>query len=269
MKTYLNWTALCFLCLFLLASCKKDKVITEEIELSGIASITGNILGSAGNTTIKLYLRLADGQPDSTNLLDQTSLTGPGTFEFSNLLAGEYVLKALVDPGYIFTYGTDDTPDPDGIGDPLFPELIPVDLTVEEVDADNNFAIESPNTSNITGQVLEDTNGDLIGDLGLEDHRIELYYRNSDGVPTSPDGTPLDFDYSDENGQFSFSDMPPGEYVIYHIGTGDYPYECLSGSDLTPEPGEPTIHPQCFFIQVDIQESISQDYDNTFVIKKL
>lgn len=192
-----------------------------------------------------------------------------GNFEFVNLRPNKYILVAEEGQGFDVVNAEDDTPDPDGAMSLEFPTYIAVDLLDGESDEDNNFVVVEPvsDLPSIAGFVLDDIDLDGLGDEGLSGHRIELYERDITGVPTTSTSMPIDADNTDENGYFSFDNVPDGDYVLYHIGTGDYPYTCLEGADLSPESGEPTIHPECFFIQVDIRSG-GTDEDNVFRVDK-
>ena len=97
-----------------------------------------------------------------------------GTVELSNKL----IFSAVSD--------YDATPDPDGDDSSLGPNYkIPIRLKSNEFDDNNDFVI-SINKSFITVRVLEDTNEDGIGDVGIGGQRVELYHRSVTGVPQTP-----------------------------------------------------------------------------------
>lgn len=234
-----------------------------------LSDLDGDDIGDVPKegSTIDLFVRESDGQPGNAKWAT-TVTDAAGNFEIYHTVPGEYVLQIRENPNFMLISGTDSSPDPDGQGNPTMPHLIPVDLEDGEKDADNIFTLRKVERSTIGGQVLEDIDDDLVGDLPVEGHRIELYFRNAAGVPTSSTGGPVQAMNSDADGKFLFQDMEPGEYVLYHIGSGSCICHCVKGSDLTPEAGEPTVHPACFFIQVDILDDKAQDFDNTYVIKK-
>lgn len=236
--------------------------VLEDVDGDGLGDVPVVGIG------IELWTRAADGQPGFTRWT-QLDTDASGNFEILHAAPDAYVLQILQTPDLMSLSGSDTSPDPDGQGDPAFPHLIPVDLEDKEKDADNVFVVRRKMRSTVAGQVLEDIDDDLVGDLPVEGHRVELYFRDPvTGVPTSSTGNPVQAMNSDADGQFIFQDLEPGKYVLYHIGSGAPPLQCVMGSDLSPEPGEPTVHPACFFIQVDILNDTAQDFDNTFVLKK-
>ena len=165
--------------------------------------------------------------------------------------------------------GVDNAPDGD-INETLDNEFIQITIDENENDNGNDFVgFKMPIVvipPSISGYVLIDEDMDLIGDGPAENHRMELYDRNADGVPTSQTGLPIAAVYTDVNGYYEFTEIPNGEYVIYHIGTGDYPYSCVSNMDETPETGEPTFNAGCQFIPVNLTDSVTEDHDNIYVI---
>lgn len=231
-------------------------------DLSGDLPISGRRL--------ELYERAADGLPVGQELGWVIS-DESGYFEFNDIPSGEYVIYLLVSTSGFVDCGVsmDQTPEP---GEPTNTQgcsYISVNLTNDITQDQDNVFVLLPRTPSISGNILEDIDQDLIGDLPAPGHRVELYERNAAGVPTSSTGLPIAWDNSDENGYYSFSDIPEGEYVIYHIGTGDYPYDCVANIDQSPEPGEPTMHAGCQFISVNLTAAVSEDEDNVFVISRI
>ena len=238
-------------------------------EISGTVreDVDGNGTGDEPKfgMVVRLYHRLPNGQPQPEPELAYTVTDVNGYYEIPHIIPGEYVLEVMDFAGYVFTSGNDDSPDPDGIGDSNTPRLIPVDLSADESDEDNNFVLEMllPDPRSINGVILEDINNDLVGDNPVEGLRVELYARNGDGVPT---GSLIGESYSDESGFYGFTGVPPGEYVIYYIGSIEY--GCVASADLSPEPGEPTGGAECQFIPVDLPDVTSVDTDNTYVVQQ-
>ena len=197
-----------------------------------------------------------------TTSIDFTLTNADGYYEFTDLPEGEYVVFFRSIERHFVTSSADASPDMD----PTTPEdlyHIPVDVTEDEHDSDNNFdAI--PRWISGSGYVLEDTNNDGIGDSPLYQHRVELYERNENGVPT---GNYIRWSPSDPDGFYQFQDVPPGEYVIYYIGAPGY--ECVNSMDQSPEAGEPSVNSECFFIQMDVPLQDSEDFDNVFVVKAI
>lgn len=237
----------------LLASSQISGVVQIDLDKDGILD--------GGQEGIKLWLSQSNDQGSPVGLAIDTALTNSqGFYDFTDIPQGDYVVSFGSNKEFTVISGGDDSPDGDLTN--LIKEFIPVTLLEGEADEDNNFAIV-PKWHNVSGLVLEDVNGDGIGDDPVIDQRIELYKRTDNGVPQMP---LIAFSYSDVNGNFKFIDLDPADYVIYYIGSADY--TCATGMDLSPEPGEPQNNSQCFFIQTDVPTSSSEDGDNTFVVTK-
>jgi len=223
----------------------------------------GMVDGGQANVRINLALAHPDGNPMVETLNMASTLTNEnGYYNFDNIAAGDYVVVFMDVEQYIWISSGDDSPDSDVVLDPSR-KWIPASVTDEEIDTDNNFSVGRTRTS-AAGNVLEDTDGNGIGDLPVYDLRIELYERNGDGVPMMPRIADAN---TDINGFYSFSDLPVGEYVIYFIGAPGY--ECIKGEDETPEAGEPLQSPQAFFIPMNVLDPNDQDLDNVFTVKKI
>lgn len=239
---------------------------TNDGRISGYVMVDTDNDGTADspepNVRIKLSRANSDGNPESGTLSLALEYTNnDGYFEFNTLESGQYVVIMPDVSDYSMLSSGDLTPDQD----PVLPPSsywIPVNVVDNEHDTDNNFNLKYKTTN--SGYVLEDTDGDGVGDVGLNLHRIELYKRNSTGVPTS---TLIAASYSDPTGHYKFTNVPAGDYVIYYIG--DPNYTCVNSADETPEVGEPTNNQECFFIQMDVPTDVSEDSDNVFVVKKI
>lgn len=223
----------------------------------------GIIDGPQPNVRIKLSRADDDGNPLGGTTSIASSLTDfNGYYSFNNLDEGRYVVIFNEVSEYIVTASGDVSPDNDPVLAPTS-YWIPVNLEDDEIDEDNNFDIIRVKTSG-SGNILEDTDGDGIGDTPVGNLRVELYERNSNGVPT---GTRVSEAYSDPTGQYDFRDVPVGEYVIYYIG--EFGYECIRGEDISPEAGEPAFGPEPFFIPMNITDPDVEDLGNNYTIKRI
>ena len=247
-------------------------------DIDGDSTLDGPMTGSIVIIVDSLY-SISPKQVDSFYQV-------PGMLASLNILAtevdvdGNYIFQGVQNmenqalrifpvEGYLFIVGRDNTPDGDD-NEVEYNEYIGFYLDEDEHDDGNDFvALQFPNlnpSSSITGHVFIDENMDLIGDVPAENHRMELYERNANGVPTGQPTMPLFVDYTDADGHYEFKEIPNGQYVIYHIGTGDYPYTCVSNMDETPETGEPTFNAGCQFIPVNLSDLVTEDHDNVYVI---
>jgi protocatechuate 3,4-dioxygenase beta subunit len=154
--------------------------------------------GFEGPVTVNLY--------DSSGSIVQTTQTdNSGTYKLADVVPGAYEIEFVVEDGYHFTVqdaGDDDTKDSDvdSSGKAHFTitsgeiKDIAAGITV--------LASVGPNT------VFEDSNGNGIqdeGEPGAPDVVIHL---------VDESGTRISSTVSDENGEYEFQDIPPGDYSI-------------------------------------------------------
>lgn len=244
-----------------------DFVVVEKP--CSMGAITGSVVGVAGSDTtlldlvsIELYEQKDDGSPGI--LVD--SRFGSGSYSFSVRHLQDYLLRLDANgSGFSQDYTTisnqDQTPDGDETaGNGV--DYLSVSLDSCETDSDNFFYVQYAAADiGISGVVLADTDQDGSGDIPVEGLRIELYERNAQLVPMGP---LLDAANTDLNGVFTFSNVDPGEYVLYYIG--DPLYSAISATDLSPESGEPTAANE-IHLPVDVVAGGDADTDNTYVVQ--
>ncbi len=78
---------------------------------------------------------------------------------------------------------------------------------------DDNTGGGNDDLTSISGNVSEDTNGDGVGDQGISGVTINL--RDSAG-------NVIDTDVTDSNGNYSFTDLPAGDYLVEQSQPGGY-----------------------------------------------
>ncbi len=193
--------------------------------------------------------------------LDNTHTDEFGNYHFENVVAGEYTVAFANVVDYEITDAGDESPDND-LGT-TYVYWIPVDISDGEHDADNNF-YAIPKWYNATGYVMEDTNQDGVGDVPISGERVEIYKRDANGLP---EGSFVAWSPSDVNGYFRFQNLPPEDYVIQLKISSDF--ECVSATDESPEPAEPTDNGDCTLIQTDVPFQDSEDDDNIFTLKRI
>ena len=165
----------------------EGQVITIEIEntlikgsVSGIkVDDNGNALGGA---TIGLY-----NADNTTNPIATTTSASNGSFSFSNIAYGSYIVKEVAAPtGYV-----------------LDSTVYPVEITTNNQVI--NIKIENTLIKGSVSGIKVDENGNGLGDalIGL--------YNKSDTTNAIKTTT------SASNGSFSFTDIPYGEYVVKEI----------------------------------------------------
>ena len=174
-------------------------VITGQV----LEDIDGDGSGDQGITSVQVQLFDAQG-----NFIRSDFTDGDGNFRFNNLEAGDYQLSQINRPGF------DDVSDSDG-GDP---NLIDVTVVNRQENDGNNFIDEQRGF--ITGQVLEDIDGDGTGDRGMVSVQVQLF---------DAQGNFIRSDFTDGEGNFRFNNLDAGDYQLSQINrTG---FDDVSDSD--------------------------------------
>ncbi len=145
---------------------------------------------------------------DSNGVTTTTMTDENGNYLFEELPLGDYTITVNTDglPG-----GKDSVPsaDPENDGD----NTSSVSLTPDEPDdLDQDFGY-TLTTGAITGNVTEDTDNDGTGDVPMEDIVILLLDEN---------GTLVDSTTTDENGDFIFPEVIPGDYTVVEVQPEGY-----------------------------------------------
>jgi hypothetical protein len=160
---------------------------------------------------------------------------------------------------YAWIEDYDATPDPDGDDSGLGPNgKIPYFINSNEIDDDNNFVIEL-DFSAIVVQVLEDTNGDGIGDVAVDEGQVRI--KHLTGGPGSV---------------FSVIELSDGRYAIDEFGVSlaelhevtlilPFSYEIISIEDLSPDNDPAPVG------EVMNVRTLGAEWDggNTFVIRRI
>ena len=148
----------------------------------------------------------------------QVVLTGPtgtvylntnpdGSYCFENLPAGDYTVTVNTST---LPLGYEETYDPDGILD----NGTTVNLTVGE-DNTSNFGYDG--TGVIGDRVWNDVNGNGLqdpGELGIAGVTVWLYEDLNGNGQIDPGEPLIATDVTDVNGIYSFTELPPGNYVV-------------------------------------------------------
>ncbi|MEM1181715.1 MAG: SdrD B-like domain-containing protein [Acidobacteriota bacterium] len=163
-------------------------------------------------------------EPGIDNLV-RTELTDTeGAYEFRGLPAGDYLVRPTdvngVLTGFTKTNGT--------AGVDENSQVIPYDITLT-VGAPNNltadFGYSAAADLTIAGTAFFDLDGD--GSLEPEDPGVEvvtvLLFRDLDGDGVlDGDDALIDAQISDVNGDYLFTDLPPGDYIVAVDATGTF-----------------------------------------------
>jgi len=164
--------------------------------------------GEAGISGVTVYLDLNDnGVKDAGEPEDTTDANGD--YEFLDKNPGDYVVREINPANYTSTGDTDGAND----------DKISVTLTSGTDSNDNDF-FDDPDPATIRGTVYEDANGDGdfdAGETGISGVTVYLDL-NDNGVKDA--GEPEDT--TDANGDYEFTNLDPGTYVIRETNPAGY-----------------------------------------------
>ena len=189
---------------------------------TGIGTISGSVLedttgDDAGDTALKnVTVQLwqdtnSDGVPDT--LYANTQTAADGSYSFSAVPEGDYVLVEIDPAGYSSISDIDTTDDSDTVpNSDTNNNQIPVTLTAGEADDDNNFVDNQP--GNITGTIWLDVDGDGVNDTGEPGIGGVTVYLCATGVDPCDAGNADATAVTDANGDYTFPDLPPGDYQV-------------------------------------------------------
>ena len=195
----------------------------EQAAITGTVTedTTGDGVGDSNqeNVTVELYADTdGDGQPDGA-AIDTTTTGNDGSYSFTDVAAGDYVVVEVTPTGLTDVSDQDTTPDGDSFDDDTsVDDQIAVSLSPGETDTGNDFVDE--NKGSISGNVLLDTTGDGAGDTPQGGVTVELY-ADTDG-DGNPDGTAIDSTTTAGDGSYSFDPVAPGKYVVVDYSCGTY-----------------------------------------------
>ena len=206
-----------------------------------IGSISGTVfedtnnddVGDEGLPSVTLTLLNGLGEEIATTTTDAN-----GDYSFPNLPLGTYTVVQTNLPNYIDvsdTMGANDNRimvilTPQGVRDsvennfvdelvsaaPSVSQAPSISPTVSPAPTNTASPTTSPSTSvvgSISGTVLEDRDNDDIGDVGIPGVTVTVFNEAGEEVATT---------VTDENGNFSFPNLPMGTYTIVQTNLPDY-----------------------------------------------
>ncbi|MGJ8726607.1 MAG: SdrD B-like domain-containing protein [Roseibacillus sp.] len=178
-----------------------------------------------------------EGPADNPNLAstqDYTITTTDGTYAFTGLTPGSYVVKETQPNGFLTVTDLDSSADTGATVDQTntsnSDNLIPVTVDAGETDSGNDFVEELP--AAIAGTIFEDTDGDENGDVVISVVTLTLCTDlngdgDSDDAGEGPADNPnlagtQDYTITTTNGTYAFTGLTPGSYVVKETQPNDY-----------------------------------------------
>ena len=190
------------------------------------------------NVTLKLFVDADhNGAADNTDIIRQVTTNEQGLYVMASLFPGNYVLQETQPAGWNTLNDLDSSDDGDlAVNVSGTDNLIPLTLIGSELDSMNNF-IETALPGSISGSVFADYSGNLLPDPGegISGVTIKLLAdNNANGV--ADNNTPIATQVSDANGDFVFSMVSVGNYVITETTPANYfstkDYDPTNDSDV-------------------------------------
>ncbi|MEM7531572.1 MAG: SdrD B-like domain-containing protein [Chloroflexota bacterium] len=167
------------------------------------------------DATVTLYSTISPTVP-----LDTDTTGADGIYGFDGLMPGDYFVIVELPDGFIFTdkdQGGDDTIDSD-----VNPATGTSDtVTLDSGENDDTVDAGAIGQGSISGQVFDDQDGDGIQDPdepGVSGVTVTLLDENGDPVDQTP---------TDENGNYTFDNIPSGTYTVV--------FEEPDGTDFSPQ----------------------------------
>ncbi|MDJ0691115.1 MAG: SdrD B-like domain-containing protein [Xenococcaceae cyanobacterium MO_188.B32] len=188
----------------------------------------------------------SDGQPDPGGQIWATTYTdAEGKYSFTGLTPGNYVVQQIVPAGATALNDTDGTSTNSNI-------QVADTVTAGTITTGRDFLVDNANTASISGTVYDDTVDnnaiDPAGDTGVAGVAL-LLYTDPDGNGDPSDGTIIGSTLTDSNGDYTFTNLTDGIYVVVevdptgatsendtssdNIGTDNYIGVTLAGTNST------------------------------------
>ena len=223
---------------------------------SQLGTITGNVsqdtdgdnLGDA-NLPAGIELTLLD---SNGGFVETTNTDGDGNYSFTNVVPGNYTVVQSQPAGFVSVAENEGGDDDDNPGnDNTVNNRISVTVDPSETDTDNDFVEALPGI--ISGNVLEDTDGDGDGDAAIFP-QVTLTLLDSDG-------NTVDTTTTDVNGDYSFTNVVPGNYTVVQTQPPGFISVSENEGGADNDPGDSDLNNR---ISVTVTPN-ETDIDNNFV----
>ncbi len=182
--------------------------VWEDTNGNGVQDV-----GEPGLEGVEVRLSGTTGAGATVNLTATTTITG--FYRFDDLAPGTYTVTVVAPAGYVFTaanQGSNDAADSDA--DPNTGVMSATVLESGEVDLTWDAGLYRP--ASIGDRVWFDTDGDGVQgatETGIRDIVVTLTGAGPDGVFGTADDISRNAT-TDSNGEYLFTDLPPGEYRL-------------------------------------------------------
>ncbi|MCV6594025.1 MAG: hypothetical protein OIF48_13795, partial [Silicimonas sp.] len=198
--------------------------VTDNLKITATVAET-SIAEEPGKDGVTVMLLNADGTPvlDADGNPITTVTDADGDYSFDGVLAGDYRVKVTAPDGFAFTdqnVGSDDTVDSD-VNDAGVSDVISVGEDVTDVDAGLKDK-PAPLPGSLSGTYFcdEDRDGtDSAGDTDVAGKTVMLFLADGVTPATDIDGNPVANAVTDANGDYSFTNLAAGDYVVMFEAT--------------------------------------------------
>ncbi len=218
----------------------KDNIFVDEVQLG---NIRGSVKDNLNNPIKAVTIELKD---SNGNTVATTTTKDDGTYEFVNIPVGEYAVVEQDLDRYISISDTQSQDDDNIANDNTNDNIIPVTLSADENDEDNDFV----------DAALRDISGSVKDKSGAPISGVVIKLKDKDGNEVAQTTTK-------DDGTYEFKDIPTGEYVIEEIDPQDY----TSVSDTQSSDGDTVSNDDTNdnLIPVTLTANEDADKNNDFV----
>ncbi len=181
----------------------------QDVGEPGLNAVTVNLYHDSNGDGIP------DGAPVATTMTNTA-----GTYQFSNLMPRRYIVAAVQPIGYLFS-PQNVAAELDSDGNPITGYTESIHITSGEHDTSYDFGLyQNGAIGNFVWHDLNNNGLQDAGEPGLGGHTIELYQDlNADGQPELP---MLSSKTSALNGQYQFSNLPAGNYILRFVPSSGF-----------------------------------------------